>query len=92
MKKNDSEIVFISWAHNCSRSDNIARELGGFIILLTGAGKCIGTSAIRIKSPPKLLTILPRYSFVTIVRKVRLTKKLFNFFLSFHRGCKNVPV
>ncbi len=28
-EKNIPEILFLSWAYNCSRSDNIARELGG---------------------------------------------------------------
>ena len=27
--ESDGSLVFISWASNCSRSDNIARELGG---------------------------------------------------------------
>ena len=29
LDQSDGSLTFISWASNCSRSDNIARELGG---------------------------------------------------------------
>ncbi|NOY60551.1 MAG: glycosyltransferase family 4 protein [Calditrichaeota bacterium] len=72
MQKNVPEILFISWAPYCSRSDNIARELGGksymvyyeflgsnyFTILLKYLAQTIASLVILLRDRPDVVFVM----------------------------------